>query len=191
MTYADVLRPSVKKQALLYDVLLIAGGSLFIALLSQIKIPLPFTPVPVTGQTFGVLLTGALLGRNRGALAVLAYLSEGIAGLPVFAGGGAGILHLLGPTGGYLFGFIGAAYMVGLLAEKGWDRKTGSTILMMTLGSFIIFAAGLTWLVFYSGSDRLLMMGLFPFIPGDIIKIVLAAVLLPSGWKLIGRISDF
>ena len=190
ITYADVLRPSIKKQVLLYDITLVAGGSLFIALLSQISFHLPFTPVPITGQTLGVLLTGALLGRNRGALAVLAYLSEGIAGLPVFAGGAAGLPYVLGPTGGYLFGFIGGAYITGLLAEKGWDRKIGTTILAMMLGSFIIFAVGLLWLAVYSGFDRVLAVGLFPFIPGDIIKIALAAVLLPSGWKLIGKNSD-
>lgn len=190
ITYADVLRPSIKKQALLYDITLVAGGSLFIALLSQISFHLPFTPVPITGQTLGVLLTGALLGRNRGALAVLAYLSEGIAGLPVFAGGAAGLPHVLGPTGGYLLGFIGGAYITGLMAEKGWDRKIGTTILAMTFGSFIIFAVGLPCLAVYSGFDRVLAVGLFPFIPGDIIKIALAAVLLPSGWKLIGKNSD-
>jgi len=189
MTYADILRPSEKKQALLYDVLLVAGGTLFIALLSQIKIPLPFSPVPITGQTFGVLLAGALLGRIRGAVTILVYLGEGLAGLPVFAGGGAGILHLFGPTGGYLVGFIGAAYTVGFLTEKGWDRKIGTTVLAMTFGSLIIFVVGLSWLAIYSGTNRLLAIGLFPFIPGDIIKIVLAAILLPSGWKLIGRNS--
>lgn len=189
MTYADVLRPPLRKQALVYDVSMIVGGSLFIALLSQIKISLPFTPVPITGQTMGVLLAGALLGRYRGTLAILAYLSEGIAGLPVFAGGGFGLAHLLGPTGGYLLGFIPGAYITGVLAEKGWDRKTGTTILAMILGNLAILTLGLSWLAVFTGADRVLELGLIPFIPGDILKTGLAAVLLPSGWKLLKNYS--
>ncbi|MBD3274481.1 MAG: biotin transporter BioY, partial [Candidatus Marinimicrobia bacterium] len=113
MTYADALRPTVKKYALLYDISLVLGGSLFIALLAQLAVHLPFSPVPITGQTLGVLLAGALLGKIRGTMTVLAYLTEGVSGLPVFAGATAGPAVLLGPTGGYLIGFIFAAYLTG------------------------------------------------------------------------------
>ncbi|MEE9167714.1 MAG: biotin transporter BioY [Candidatus Neomarinimicrobiota bacterium] len=190
MIYADVLRPSVRGRSIVYDVTLVVGGSLFIALLSQIKISLPFTPVPITGQTLGVLLTGAMLGRTRGVAAIVVYLCEGLVGLPVFAGGAFGFTHMLGPTGGYLFGFIPGAFITGLLAEKGWDRKTGTTILAMVLGNLAILSVGLFWLAPFTGIDRLLELGFLPFIPGEIVKIGLAAVLLPSGWKLIGKDSS-
>ncbi|MFQ6615281.1 MAG: biotin transporter BioY [Fidelibacterota bacterium] len=187
MTYADVLRPSLRSQARIYDVTLVAGGSLFIALLSQIRIPLPYTPVPITGQTFGVLLAGAMLGRVRGTFSVLAYLGQGAVGLPFFAGGASGLAHLLGPTGGYLVGFVGGAYLTGFLAERGWDRKPGTTVLAMVLGNLTIFAAGLAWLGLYTRSLDVFAVGLLPFIPGDIVKIGLASVLLPYGWKWLDR----
>ncbi len=140
MTYADVVRPSLKQHALLYDIVWIVGCSLFIALSAQIAIPLPFSPVPITGQTLAVLLVGALLGSQRGVLAVLVYLTEGFAGLPVFSGGTAGLARLAGPTGGYLVGLLAAAFITGLLAEQGWDRRVGSTLLAMLLGNAAIYA---------------------------------------------------
>jgi len=187
MTYADILRPSVKRHALLYDIAWIAGGSLFIALSAQVAIPLPFSPVPITGQTLAVLLTGALLGSRRGSLCLLAYLAEGISGLPVFAGGMAGPARLVGPTGGYLVGFIAAAFLTGLLAERGWDRRVRTTLLAMLLGNAAIYAFGLPWLARFVGGERVLALGLLPFIPGDFLKLILATMFLPSGWKLLGR----
>ncbi len=187
MAYADVFRPSVKRYAGLYDVVLVLGGSLFVALSAQIALPLPFSPVPVTGQTLAVLLVGALLGSRRGALSVLAYLAEGAMGLPVFAAGGAGILWLLGPTGGYLFGFIPAAFITGLLAERGWDRRIGSTLVMMLAGNLTLYALGVPYLASYVGLDRALALGFVPFIVGDLCKWLLAAALLPSGWRLLQR----
>jgi biotin transport system substrate-specific component len=145
-------------------------------------------PVPVTGQTFGVLMVAALLGRRRGVLCVLTYLAQGLAGLPVFAYGRAGLAAFLGPTGGYLAGFVVAAYVVGALAERGWDRRMPTTVLAMLLGNVAIYACGLTWLLCL---DRLLgkplgggmlVVGLLPFLAGDAVKIALAAVLLPAGW---------
>ncbi len=127
MVCADIFRPSVRRYAGVYDAALILGASLLIALSARIAVPVPFSPAPITGQTLAVLLVGALLGSRRGALSVLAYLAEGAMGLPVFAGGGAGILWLLGPTGGYLFGFIAAAFVTGWLAERGWDRRFVTT----------------------------------------------------------------
>jgi len=185
-TVADLLRPCEKRLAGFYDIALIISGSLLIGLCAQVKVLLPFGPVPVTGQTFAVLMIGALLGARRGCLAVLAYIIEGAWGMPVFAFGG-GFAVLLGPTGGYLIGFIPAAYVVGLLAEKGWDRRIGTTVLAMVLGNVVIYAFGLLWLCCLMGIGRtVLAAGLYPFIIGDSLKIILAAILLPSGWKLLG-----
>jgi len=187
MTYADVLRPSIRRHALAYDAALVIGGSVGIALSAQIAIPLPFSPVPVTGQTFAVLLMGALLGSRRGALCVLTYLAEGASGLPVFSFGRAGLGHLAGPTGGYLVGFVAAAFITGCLAERGWDRRLWTTAIAMLLGSIAIYAFGLPWLAAFVGGGKAVALGLKPFIAGDIYKLVLAAILLPSGWKVLGH----
>jgi biotin transport system substrate-specific component len=165
----------------------VIAGSLFIALCAQWAFPLPFSPVPVTGQTLAVLLTGMLLGSRRGSLSLLAYLGQGAVGLPVFAGGTAGLARLTGPTGGYLIGFLAAAFLVGMLAERGWDRRAGTTFLAMLLGNIVIYALGLLWLAHFVGSERVLALGLWPFIPGDLWKLLFATMLLPWGWKLIDR----
>lgn len=172
--------------ALLYDLALIAAGSLLIALSAQVAIRLPFSPVPVTGQTFGVLFVASILGRARGPAAVLAYLAEGAAGLPVFAGLAAGPAILLGPTGGYLLGFVPAAWLCGALAERGWDRTPLRTTASMILGNIAIFALGLPWLARFVGASNVWALGFWPFLPGDIVKIGLAAALLPLGWKALG-----
>ncbi|MFL7795017.1 MAG: biotin transporter BioY, partial [Anaerolineae bacterium] len=140
-TYADILRPSAKQKSLAYDTILVIGGSLFIALCAQFT--LHIGPVPITGQTLGVLLTGMLLGSRRGSLSVLTYLAEGVAGLPVFAPGGPlGLARLVGPTGGYLIGFVAATYATGLLAERGWDRKVRTVLAAMLIGNVTIYAFG-------------------------------------------------
>lgn len=186
VTYADILRPDTKRIARFYDVALIVGGSLVVGLSAQIALPLAFSPVPITGQTLAVLLVGALMGRVRGGVVMLLYLAEGVAGLPVFAGGGAGAAHLLGPTGGYLVGFVAAATVTGYLAERGWDRRFGTTLAAMLLGTVAIYAVGLTWLGLFTGTENLLAMGLYPFVPGAIVKIIVAAALVPQGWGLLG-----
>jgi len=188
LTVADLVRPAEKRQAHLYDAALVLGGSLLIALCTQVAIGYP---VPVTGQTFAVLVAGMLLGSRRGALCVLTYLAEGAAGLPVFAHGKAGMAVLFGPTGGYLIGFVAAAYVVGTLAERGWDRRAGTTVLAMVLGNLVLYAAGLIWLTCWAHvlgnalGGGVLAIGLVPFLAGDILKILLAVALLPTGWKLI------
>ena len=186
---ADIWRPSRKALAFAYDAALIIAGSLIIALSAKIVIPLPFSPVPVTGQTLAVLLVGALYGSKRGSLAVLAYLAEGIAGLPVFAMGG-GILYLAGPTGGYLSGFVLGAYITGFLSERGWDRSVPFTLCAMLIGNIAIFFCGVFWLFQFIGS-KALVVGIIPFIPGGIVKTVIAAAILPSGWKLVHRFKKF
>jgi len=186
MTYSDILSPQTRLYSLVYDITLILGGSLAVALLAQVAVPLPFTPVPITGQTLGVLLIGALLGRWRGTLAILAYLTEGISGLPVFAGGLAGPAVLAGPTGGYLIGFVFSAYLVGWLAEEGWDRKPVTTFIMMGTGTALILITGAIFLTLFVPGNQVISMGIIPFIPGALVKIGLAVVLLPTGWKLLG-----
>jgi biotin transporter BioY len=186
-TYADVYRPAVQPRAFFYDAALVIAGSLLIALSAQLAVRLPFTPVPITAQTLAVLLTGALLGWRRGVAAVLLYLGEGLAGLPVFAGGGAGPGHMAGPTGGYLIGFLLAAFTTGWLAERGWDRRFGTTFLAMLAGNVLLYVPGLLWLTQFVGADKVLALGLYPFIIGDLIKVLIAAALLPAGWKLLSR----
>jgi biotin transport system substrate-specific component len=182
MVFADTLAPRRSLQAAWYgyQIFLVLGGSALIALSAQLSVYLPFSPVPITGQTFGVLLIAALLGRVRGTLAVLSYLAEGATGLPVFAGGVGSFLYLAGPTGGYLLGFVPAAFIAGYLAEKGWDRNVILTALAMIAGTLMMFIFGLARLSAFVGTDHALALGLYPFIIGDLLKIAAAAVLLPS-----------
>ncbi len=143
MTYADLLRPAARWQALLYDLALVLGGSLLVTASARLEVRLPFSPVPITGQTFAVLLLGAALGARRAAATLLAYLAEGAAGAPVFTGGAVGIAHLLGPTGGHLAGFVAAAYLTGTLAARGWDRRPATTLAAMLAGNALIYPFGL------------------------------------------------
>lgn len=181
--YADIIRPKTKTNARIYDVALILSGSLLIALTAQIAIPLPFSPVPITGQTFGVLIIPVLLGSRRGVLAVAAYLAEGLIGLPFFAGGMAGPAILMGTTGGYLVGFLVAAMIVGHLTDRGWDHKFGTTFLMMCLGTITVYVFGAIWLSQFMSAGMVISLGVLPFVIGDTLKIVLATALLPAGWK--------
>lgn len=169
------------------DALLVTAFSLVTALCAQIAVPLPFSPVPLTGQTFGVLLSGALLGPRLGMIAMLLYLAEGGFGLPFFAGGTAGPARLLGPTGGYLLAYPLAAWLTGALAVRGWDRRPLSMLAAMLLGSLAIFALGAAFLARFVGPHNALWMGVFPFLPGDAVKALLAAGLLPLGWKVLGK----
>lgn len=171
----------------LYHALLIFGGSLFVALCAQIRFPLPFTPVPITAQTLGVLLVGSLLGGYAGAGSMLLYLTMALVGLPFFTGGGAGIEHLYGATGGYLVAFPLAALVVGRLAERGWDRRVPTTVLSMLIGNGIIYLLGVAWLAAFVGVQTAILTGMLPFIAGDIIKIVIGCVVLPGGWRLIKK----
>ena len=166
---------------------LVIGFSLLTALSAQIVIPIG--PVPITGQTFAVLLTGALLGSRLGAITMIVYLVEGAVGLPFFSGGHGGILHLMGPTGGYLVAFPAGAFITGAFAEHGWDRKFLTAAAAMAIGSIVIMLSGWLWfsLVMKTSPAITLFATVLKFIPGDIIKISLAAAVLPSGWKLLKR----
>src|SRR5512138_203746 len=170
----------------LRDLTLIVLGALFVAALAQVEIPLPFTPVPITGQTFGVLLVGAALGSKRGAASLASYLVMGLVGLPFFAGGAHGLQIVVGATGGYLLGFIVAAYVVGLLAERGLERSVRTSVLPFLAGTVIIYVCGVTWLAVVLGSfSKAIAAGLLPFLIGDAIKLVAAAIALPAAWKVV------
>lgn len=166
---------------------LVIGFSLLTALSAQIVIPIG--PIPITGQTFAVLLTGALLGSRLGAITMIVYLLEGAIGLPFFSGGHGGILHLMGPTGGYLVAFPAGAFIIGAFAEHGWDRKFLTAAAAMAIGSLVIMLSGWLWfsLVMRTPPAITMFATVLKFIPGDIIKISLAAAVLPSGWKLLKR----
>jgi biotin transport system substrate-specific component len=167
---------------------LILAFSLLTALAAQVAIPLPWTPVPVTAQTFAVLLTGALLGSRLGALAMVAYLIEGTSGLPFFAAGGAGLPRLLfSPMSGYLLSYPAAAFVVGLLAERGWDRRFVTAAMAMAVGSALVLLCGWAWLARFMSPAAAWSAGVAPFLIGDAIKIALAAAVLPSGWALLRR----
>ena len=127
------------------------------------------------------------MGSRMGALCVLTYLLEGAMGLPVFSQARAGFIHLLGPTGGYLTGFVFAAGITGYLSEKGWGRKVMTTVFSMCLGLVSIYVSGVIWLSFYTGLSAAVYSGIVPFVAGDIAKIILASALLPAGWKMIGK----
>jgi biotin transport system substrate-specific component len=175
------------------------GAVLFIAAATaaaaQISIPLGFTPVPFTMQDMTVLLGGAALGSRLGMAAQIVYLAAGLAGLPVFAASPVlpqGPLRLLGPTGGYLLSYPFAAFVVGRLAERGFDRRYLTSVLAMAAGLVVIFTFGVTWLAAFArpagvGLDAALRAGLYPFLPGDVFKIFLGAAILPGVWKLVGR----
>ncbi|PYS50409.1 MAG: biotin transporter BioY [Acidobacteria bacterium] len=175
---------------LLRSAALVIGFSLLIALSAQVAIPLPWTPVPITLQTFAVLLSGALLGSRLGTLAMIAYLIEGAGGLPFFAAGGSGVAHLLfSPTSGYLLSYPLAAFLVGLLAERGWDRRFLTAAAAMALGSILILLSGWAWLSRFVNASAAFQAGVAPFLIGDVVKIVFAAAVLPSGWAILRKSS--
>ena len=188
ITIAGVFRPGQKAQGLLYDAIVVVCGSLLVGLSAQVRFYLPFSPVPVTAQTFAVLILGILLGSKRGALTMVLYLAEGLSGLPVFAGG-IGFSALLGPTGGFLVGFIPAAYVAGRLAEMGCDRRITTTIAAMVIGNVVLYLFGVGWLTILTDVKTALITGLFPFIAGDVLKVMIAAVSLPAVWKLLGYLN--
>jgi biotin transport system substrate-specific component len=141
--------------------------------------------VPITGQTFGVLVTGITLGAKRGALSALFYMFEGAMGMPVFAGLKGGLPYLLVPTGGYIMGFVPAAYITGYLAQRGWDRNVIKSALSIIAGNSMIYLFGLITLSFYTHYSNVLVVGLFPFITGDVIKISIAVISSPLIWRVL------
>jgi biotin transport system substrate-specific component len=184
-------RPRDRGANLVVNAVLVIGGSLFIAGLAQITIKLSFTPVPITLQTFGVLLIGTAYGWRLAGLTFALYLAQIAIGLPFAAEGESGleILTTTTASGGYLWGFLVAGLLCGWLANKGWDRSIRSSISVMLLGTVVIYAFGVPWLA--AAIDVPLLeafeLGLYPFVIGDLLKLLLAAGLLPAAWKLVGR----
>lgn len=166
---------------------LVVAFSLFNALAAQFSIYIG--PIPITGQTFAVTLTGALLGSRLGAAALIAYLIEGALGMPFFAGSKGGLGVMLGPSAGYLVSFPAAAYITGAFSEHGWDRRFLTAAAAMAIGSVVILLGGWAWLMVYLRATPLVAfkMGVAPFLIADVIKIILAAAVLPTGWALLKR----
>jgi biotin transport system substrate-specific component len=187
-TLALAASPPRARSRTAYRVLLAFAGSWLVAGLAQLELRLPFTPVPVTGQTLGVLLVGASLGVGLGAVSMGLYLAQGALGLPFFSGGeaGASFLGLASVTGGYLWGFCASAATVGWLAGRGWDRSLRSSIGAMFLGEVALYLVAIPWLMqaLDVSLGRALELGLAPFVVGDTLKLLLAAGLLPAGWRL-------
>ncbi len=175
------------QKGIFLDMVLILLGSAFVAVCSQVAFYLPFSPVPITGQTFAVLLTGTVLGSRRGGMSLAVYVLEGILGFPVFAGGTSGMAVLFGPTFGYLIGFILAGIMIGLLAERGFDRYRPTMMIAFVCGQAIIYFFGGLRLSMFVGIEHVFALGVAPFLIGDAIKGGLAMVLLPSTWRLINK----
>lgn len=177
------------KSTLLTNATLVASGVAFLALMAQIALPIPGSPVPVTGQTLGALLIGASYGSALGATTFGSYLLIGIAGAPVFSNQGHGLAKLVGPTGGYLVGMFLATIILSFLASKKWDKKIPTAIASMLIGQLVIFIPGLFWLHQYTGKDWAWTVnaGLTPFIFGEIIKLAIAATALPTLWRVVDK----
>ncbi len=185
-----VITAAVLPRTTTVNAALVLSFALLTALAAQITIPLPFTPVPITGQTFAVLLTGAALGPRLGATSLGLYWFLGATGLPFYADGGGGWQAATGATAGYLVGFVAAAYVVGLLAERQQDRTVATAIPAFLTGSVIIYLFGVGWLWYsveaFTTAEEAMAAGLTPFVVGDLVKIALAGVLLPTAWRLVG-----
>jgi biotin transport system substrate-specific component len=187
-----VLVDRLGSRSIVADLGFIAAGTALTAAAAQISIPM--WPVPITGQTFAVLLVGTSLGALRGALSMVLYVALGAFGLPIFTAGKSGLAYIAGPTGGYLIGFVLAAVVVGWLAQRQWDRKVVGAFVSFLVGSVVIYSVGLPWLSVALGQmgrpndlAATLQAGLYPFIPGDILKAAAAGALLPLTWKLVNR----
>ena len=177
------------KSTLLTNCLLAVGGVAFLSLMAQIALPIPGSPVPVTGQTLGALLIGASYGRALGAGTFALYLGIGIAGAPVFSQQGHGIAKVIGPTGGYLIGMFLATIVLSFLASKKWDQKIYTAVVAMLIGQVLIFTPGLMWLQQSTGRDWIwtINAGLTPFIFGEVIKLAIAATTLPVLWRVVDK----
>jgi biotin transport system substrate-specific component len=192
MTLYDAIAARRTTMPLAWDTAVVIAASLLLAL--SAKIAVPFYPVPLTMQTFVVIGLGLALGPWRGLAAVLLYLAEGAAGLPVFAGTpekGIGIAYMMGPTGGYLLGYVPAVLLAGFLAGRGWDRGPVGAMAAALLAGAVIYIPGLLWLGAVVGFDKpVVALGLTPFVFGDVVKAMLAALVFPMAWKALeGRVG--
>jgi biotin transport system substrate-specific component len=170
------------------DALLVVGAALFTALLAQVSVPVPDSPVPITGQTLAVVLTAAALGPLRGLSGQALYVALGAVGLPFYSDASGGFDAVAGATGGYLIGFLPAAYLIGLAAQQGQDRRVTRALPLVLAGQLVIFAVGVPWLAVVAdlSAARALELGFYPFLLGGVVKAVLAGLLLPAAWRLVG-----
>ncbi len=187
--FSNVPNDLIRAEKLIRKILLVLFGSALIALCAKIYVPL--YPVPITMQTFGVFLIGLTYGWRLGGATIAIYLFGGALGLPVFAKSGLGIAYLFGPTGGFLFGFFFAAVACGWFAERGFDRSYVKLFISLLIGNILLYALGLIWLGKIIGWDKpILELGFYPFVLGDLIKIFLVVILLPSVWKYVDRFKN-
>jgi biotin transport system substrate-specific component len=184
LVLADLV-PAVRAR----DAGLVALGVLFTALLAQVAVPVPGSPVPITGQTLAVVLTAASLGPVRGTAVQVVYILAGMVGLPFYSDASGGVDVVLGATGGYLIGFIPAAYLIGLAARRGADRTVLKALPLFAAGQAVIFAVGVPWLAVTAGmtASQALEAGFYPFILGGIVKAAIAAAVLGTAWAVVGR----
>jgi biotin transport system substrate-specific component len=182
MHYTYVVQETAESRSWFKEIAVILGASIIIALFAPISIPLPFTPVPIATQMSVILLLSCLLGSKRAALAVMAYLAQGASGLPVFAGGKAGIFVLAGPTGGYLLGYVVAAFVTGFLIERTVQRTQWKSLAAMGIGNLIVYFFGIAWLSRYTGWQNAVVLGMLPFLIGDALKLIVAVRLL-NRWR--------
>ena len=175
---------NLKRRLLAYFVLAIIGSFL---LTISAKVQLPFYPVPMTMQTLVVLLIGMTYGPCLAAVTISLYIIQGVMGFPVFAGGG-GIAYFIGPTGGYIIGFLISATFLGLLANRGWGKTWKTTAISMIAGVFIIFLSGISWLSIYIGFEAAILKGFIPFIYADCLKIIIASFVMPTAWSFVDKI---
>ena len=192
LTIGDFLVPirvGERMGSRLRHIALILIGAALILASAQIAFTVPGSPVPITGQTFGVLLVGGALGFRRGLASIALYVGVGLIGLPFFAEHKGGVAVILGATGGYIVGFLIAGSLVGRLAELGWDRRIAGALGAMAIGNVVIYLVGVPWLIAVTGQDAgwALDHGLYPYIPGDIVKLILAAIAFPLAWWVVGR----
>lgn len=188
MTLFDTISARRGSNTLLWNLLLVMAGSLLLTISAKVQVP--FYPVPLSMQTFVAIGLGLALGPVRGTAAVVFYLMQGAAGIPVFAGTpqqGIGMAYMMGPTGGYLLGFVLAAFVAGLFARIGFDRNPVTAMIAALVAGAVIYLPGLAWLGLFTGyGETLLAAGLYPFLLGDVAKALLAALVFPAVWKWVG-----
>ena len=182
---SNIVKIEAKEKETFKNILLVLGGVAFLSIMSQVLIPLPYTPVPISLGTFGVTLMALLYGRKLGTATILSYVAAGSLGAPIFAGGKAG--SLFSPTGGYILGYIVATIILGYLADRGVTKSYVKTILSLMLSSAIILTLGSLVLSLFVPGKNAFMVGVLPFLPGDAIKSTTITLLLPTLWKVIGK----
>ncbi|CAN5378976.1 MAG: biotin transporter BioY [Acidimicrobiia bacterium] len=189
---SPVITAAVLPRSKVVSIALVIGFALLTAGAAQLVIPLPYTPVPITGQTFVVLLAGVALGSNLGAASMALYVALGAIGLPFYAEGSSGIEVVRGATGGYLVGFVVAAWVMGRLAERRQDRAMATAIPLFLLGSVTIHLFGVPWLAHTLGvsGTEAIELGSVPFIVGDLVKVVVAGTVLPATWRLVRTLRN-